>query len=252
MSETTPRKSLGCETRTCPEHGEYESLEKYIRWSMGTHWTDCPKCEEERKRKQDEEHLAFLRQEQIYRYSEESGIPKRFKGKTIGGIECKSAKQKAILKSVQGYLQSVLAGASACMVLCGRPGTGKTHLGCGLVHEVINSCQKAKIVTTANMLRRVKSTWHREAQEDEESVLRELGILPFLVIDEVGVQFGTETERNIFHEIIDRRYNNLLPTVIISNLPIDELTAFVGERVIDRFKEDGGAVLAFDWESHRK
>ena len=77
-------------------------------------------------------------------------------------------------------------------------------------------------------------------------------LVEFLVIDEVGVQFGTETEKFIFYEVINRRYENVLPTVLISNLTSDELKTFIGDRAFDRFREDGGAILAFDWESYRK
>ena len=32
----------------------------------------------------------------------------------------------------------------------------------------------------------------------------------------------------------------------------DKLNGFVGERVVDRFKENGGKILIFDFESYRK
>jgi DNA replication protein DnaC len=36
----------------------------------------------------------------------------------------------------------------------------------------------------------------------------------------------------------------------VSNLNATELEHYLGERIVDRFREMG-AVLAFDWESHR-
>ena len=46
--------------------------------------------------------------------------------------------------------------------------------------------------------------------------------------------------------------NGVLPTVLISNLGIDAIKDAVGERIIDRLREDGGDLVAFDWDSHRK
>jgi DNA replication protein DnaC len=40
-------------------------------------------------------------------------------------------------------------------------------------------------------------------------------------------------------------------TILISNLAIPQLTETLGERVIDRFRDEG-MVLVFDWESYRK
>jgi DNA replication protein DnaC len=71
------------------------------------------------------------------------------------------------------------------------------------------------------------------------------------VLDEVGVQYGTDAEKQIAFEIINTRYENLRPTIIISNLNAAELTTFIGERVMDRLKENGGRLLVFDWPSHR-
>ena len=38
-----------------------------------------------------------------------------------------------------------------------------------------------------------------------------------LILDEVGVQFGSETEKMILFEIINGRYEQLKPTIVISN-----------------------------------
>ena len=72
-----------------------------------------------------------------------------------------------------------------------------------------------------------------------------------LVIEEVGVQFGSETEKLFLFEIIDGRYNKMKSTVMISNLNIQGVKECVGERCIDRLREDGGSVIAFDYESQR-
>ena len=72
-----------------------------------------------------------------------------------------------------------------------------------------------------------------------------------LILDEVGVQFGSETEKMILFEIINGRYEQLKPTIVISNLA-DALTDYLGERVVDRLREGGGRMLIFDWPSYRR
>ena len=71
-----------------------------------------------------------------------------------------------------------------------------------------------------------------------------------LILDEVGVQLGTEHEMRILFEVVNERYADCLPTILISNLDEAELLKFTGARLMDRVR-DGGAVVAFDWESHR-
>ncbi|HFH6599619.1 TPA: ATP-binding protein, partial [Klebsiella pneumoniae] len=52
--------------------------------------------------------------------------------------------------------------------------------------------------------------------------------------------------------IINTRYERLKPTILISNLPKDELTKFIGERVIDRMNDGGGCTISFTWDSYRE
>ena len=52
-------------------------------------------------------------------------------------------------------------------------------------------------------------------------------------------------------EIIDGRYNKVKPTILISNLDVAGIKDLIGERCINRLKEDDCKVIAFDFESQR-
>ena len=41
------------------------------------------------------------------------------------------------------------------------------------------------------------------------------------------------------------------PTILISNLDINDLKEYITERVIDRMREGGGQKIVFNWESNR-
>ena len=89
-----------------------------------------------------------------------------------------------------------------------------------------------------------------EKQRTEAEVIRIYTDPELLIIDEVGVQFGSEAEKLILFEIINTRYERMMPTILISNLPKDELSAFIGERVIDRMN-DGGGCTGIHRDSYR-
>ena len=72
-----------------------------------------------------------------------------------------------------------------------------------------------------------------------------------LVIDEVGAQFGSDTEKLFIFDIIDGRYQDMKPTILISNLDIAGIKDVIGERCVDRLREGGGSMIAFNWESSR-
>ncbi|SNB82159.1 DNA replication protein DnaC [Kingella negevensis] len=85
----------------------------------------------------------------------------------------------------------------------------------------------------------------------ESEVIEAFSAYDLLIIDEVGVQSGTEAESRALFDVFNERYQNLKPTILISNLDAADFVAAVGNRIADRIKEDGGEFLFFNWESAR-
>jgi DNA replication protein DnaC len=91
----------------------------------------------------------------------------------------------------------------------------------------------------------------REVRMDfkcEEDTLDFYGSRRLLIIDEVGRQKCSEFEINLFFEIIDRRWNNVLPTTLITNLTPNEFADIYGSAILDRLRPQ---VVNFDWKSAR-
>ncbi|MCW7764227.1 ATP-binding protein [Photorhabdus luminescens] len=158
------------------------------------------------------------------------------------------------LKTCRSYVQTwkecKVAGEG--IIMCGRLGTGKTHLAVATCREiVIQNGISAFITTASRIIRAFRRSWSNDADTSEFETLRFYSELDLLIIDEIGVQYGTESERNILFEVINNRYEDLLPTILISNLPMNDLPVFLGDRVLDRVLQ-GGVVLAFDWDSYRR
>jgi DNA replication protein DnaC len=74
-----------------------------------------------------------------------------------------------------------------------------------------------------------------------------------LIIDEIGVQFGTDTERMIIYDILDQRYEAMLPVILTTNvMDLKSLETYLGDKIIDRLYEGDSRIYRFDWHSYRK
>lgn len=227
---------------TCERHGAYDAHAMTLagrRIQSG-----CPACAEAEQAAQ----LEDQRRERMERQIAQSGIPRRFLDRTLDTYRATEAGQKRALQIARGLVQAEGDGASA--VFCGAPGTGKTHLGCAVCRAFIERGRSARFVTVLAALRSIKDTYRRDSETSERAALAAFTTPDMLVLDEVGVQLGTEHEKMLLFEIINERYQECRATVLISNLNRQEIGEYLGQRVMDRFA-DGGAVVAFGWASYR-
>jgi DNA replication protein DnaC len=187
----------------------------------------------------------------IHYMTQESGIPPRFIHKTLDTFKAETEAQKRALHFAKCYTDdienTIKTGRSAVFV--GGVGTGKTHLATGIALAAIGHLYTVRFTTVQRMIRDIKDSWKDTRTESE--VMEYYTRPRLLILDEVGVQFGTDFERNVLFDIINERYEYNRPQILVTNLQKNELTEFLGDRVIDRLREGGGKVIAFDWESKR-
>ncbi|WP_241509828.1 ATP-binding protein [Photorhabdus laumondii] len=112
------------------------------------------------------------------------------------------------LKICQSYVQTwkecKVAGEG--IIMCGRLGTGKTHLAVATCREIVTQNGISAFITTASrIIRAFRRSWSNDADTNEFETLRFYSELDLLIIDEIGVQYGTESERNILFEVINNR-----------------------------------------------
>lgn len=218
-----------------------------LRKTFSLGW-GCSHCEEEAAEK---ERLREQRrqQEQFPRLQVDSGIPPRYRSADLNPFPCVASGQDRVLDDANTFVETVGKG-SAGLILLGQAGAGKTHVACAILNAFLRRGLSGKYLSTAQAFRLIRETWRRENETTERQALKQLCAPDLLVLDEVGGQRGTDSEFCILTEIVSGRYDREVPTILVSNLAMIELTQLVGERVIDRLKE-GGRVLVFDWPSLR-
>lgn len=244
--------------KRCDKHGTDYTERVYRRYTQG-----CPECakEEEEARKQAEEAALAARQaDQQRRIIEQriglAGIPKRFAERTVAGygVDADNRAQRYNVERIKAYAHEFSQGHSGRnLALLGNPGTGKTHLACAVARHVIRNCGgMARFCSVSELNRTVREAKSYGSAYTESQVIAAFGGYDLLVIDEVGVQSGTDAESRALFDVFNERYQNCRPTILISNLDFDGLREAVGTRIADRVKEDGGEVLVFNWESYRQ
>ncbi|MCM5682914.1 ATP-binding protein [Schlegelella sp. S2-27] len=249
------RADLGEKERVCEKHGPFKSAGLKILLGRGREiWTECPACVEERhaaERKAEAEQRAEFERRRLAGMLETAAIPKRFQGRGFDSFVADTDGKRHALKVAQDYAEGFgehLRRGDG-LIFAGLPGTGKSHLAGAILQSLLPE-HVGLYVTCMGLIRSIRGTWRRESERTEADLLREFGDCPLLVIDEVGVQYGTDGEQTILFDIIDRRYRDTMPTILLTNQDKAGFKEFIGERSYDRLIETSRWV-PFDWESYR-
>ena len=194
-------------------------------------------------------------QTQLERAVGRCGIPRRFLDKTFDGYAVATPAQRQALEVCRGFAERFHAvrGRGGCLLLVGGPGTGKTHLACAILAEVIRAGYTGLFLSVSAALRLIRDTYSPRAQRSESEAFALLTAPDLLVLDEVGLAIGNEAKRRaMLFDVLDTRYAEMRPTVLIGNLSVREMEAYLGERIMDRLLELGSATVLFTWPSHRR
>jgi DNA replication protein DnaC len=158
----------------------------------------------------------------------------------------------------QNALESVSQGGLVAFL--GGRGTGKTQMAAEIAKEGNWSRDKgewngnAMVANKTAIYRRAMDIFldlrDRSAGHSEQAVLKKLTYCGLLVIDEFQERGETPFEDRIIINLLDKRYNDQRPTILIANLDRAGLSAMLSPSVKDRMRENGRSFL-FDWKSYR-
>lgn len=239
----------------CDKHGAYVSVTNTRDGGK----SGCPPCAVEKRELQIKADMAEMAEKQdaerIDRKLGRALIPKRFAGKRFDEYVAVSPAQQKNLSECIAYADNFdeYFKAGRSLLLLGKPGTGKTHLAAAIAWRImINTKHSAVYRTVGGILQFIKGSYSNDAEYSETDAYELFTSPSLLIIDEVGATKPTEFELTTLFAIINGRYEDKLPTIVISNLQPTELGPVMGERAIDRLREGGGSALVFNWDSERK
>lgn len=254
------KPEIKIENYHCPIHGKVEVKSFLIldEWKGGT----CSQCAEEKIRNREKE-IAEIEEKKLLEQKKRglenrlrfSAIPVRFQNKSFADFTAETEEKRSRKETCEKYAaefpKNLAKGTS--MIFCGSTGTGKTHLACSIANKIIHEhSATALFISVVDAVRTVKESYSKTSQTTEREAIASFTVPDLLILDEVGVQYGTDSERLILTEIINKRYEATKPSILISNLEIDALIHFLGDRIIDRLRENSGKYFSFQWESFRK
>ncbi len=141
-------------------------------------------------------------------------------------------------------------GKGVTVALVGERGNGKTQLAVELMRVATGQLKTALFATAMRFFITVKTSYRREAEKTEASIMAEFGKPQLLIIDEIGKRSDSEWENNMLFELLNQRYNDMRDTILICNKSKADFKEYIGPSIASRMNETGG-IIQCDWPSFR-
>jgi DNA replication protein DnaC len=182
-------------------------------------------------------------------------ICKRFENCSLENYCCDTEEQKKLVAALQDGIKN---GFSKNIIIVGGVGTGKTHLAYAIINalaEKKTGCSgyrwyaEDKVIyrTIKEIIDNIHDAWTDKSVSDMNSFCS----CPLLIIDEIGVQYGSDSERTELYTVFNRRYEDELPIFAISNNKLSDLQRILGQRIYDRLT-GGALIFELNGRSHRQ
>lgn len=160
--------------------------------------------------------------------------------------ESKSSRWTEIYNAIKSNLNN-----GPIYSICGKRGCGKTQLGCCLIGCVVTSMKRsAQYCKAQDIFLRIREAMRGEG-DSERAAIKEMVTPYLLVIDAFEVRGDSQFENRMMDHIIDKRYDAMLATIVISNDKPEVLSSALGQSIMDRIAQTGG-MIEMDGESFRR
>jgi DNA replication protein DnaC len=140
------------------------------------------------------------------------------------------------------------------LVLTGPSGCGKTHLAAAIANHCIENNRPVFYITTSDLLDHLRSTFNPSSEIPYDEFFEQVRNTSLLVLDDLGAQSSTPWAKEKLEQLLNYRYSNQLPTVIVSIVPIEELEERISTRLIASnpyqlcaFDKEPPALLTSGW-----
>ena len=164
---------------------------------------------------------------------------------------CKEAEENLFICKKYAQNFATYAEDGIGILFTGNPGTGKNMLAAAICNHITRDGHSALHTTAVKLVRKITDNWASTHRQQEQTLIDFFVVPDLLVIDEIGVQLGNKQETAFLTEVINERYENIKPTLLITNVSPSQLEDVLGARIFDRITSEGTTLLQFGWGSTR-
>jgi DNA replication protein DnaC len=163
-----------------------------------------------------------------------------------------SAEERVNLHEVFDACRGYAHEPRAWLVLAGANGCGKTHLAAAIANErIANGYHDAMLIVTPDLLDHLRAAFSPQAATPYDQRFDEIKNTPLLILDDLGTESATPWAREKLFQLLNHRYNSILPTVITTSSEPKQIEPWLRSRMFDIQRCQYWAILAPSYRGSR-
>ncbi len=140
--------------------------------------------------------------------------------------------QHSLRVALEG-VRRFIAEPRGWLLLQGNYGCGKTHLAAAIANACLGNGTPVLFINVPDLLDYLRGAYNPHVEETYDDRFNEVRDAPILILDDLGTQNATPWAEEKLYQIFNVRYVNKRPTVITTNLDLDELDPRLRSRLND-------------------
>ncbi len=231
-----------------------DPLESYLTDDVSYSWRCVRKECQERDRHERQQVELGLEKERLARiranpdgYLGGFGVPRKYLGCSLDGFEG-GDKVTAFCRE---YVRDLVLGCAGNVLLTGGCGAGKTHLSAAILRQAICEGFKgtALFTTAPELLLGIREAFSVKTEVNEREVIDKYSGVDLLVLDDFGAEKQSAWAVTTLYLIIDRRLRDMKPTIVTTNLSLEDIATVISRRLASRLSD--GRVIELKLPDYR-
>ena len=192
-------------------------------------------------------HIEQIQVRKVEIAKSQSEVGKRFESVTFDQIEVDSRNEAAVVAAYD----VVNSNGKKGLGIHGSGGVGKSMLAAAIVNKLRESGIAGVCISALTLMLKFREKFDLDGSPSELSLVRKLSSVPVLAIQDLGKEPFTAYTLQMFHAIMDARWENNLPLIVTANLDLrgivqhyhaipkggDTMDPSTGPTMIDRVRD---------------
>ena len=141
---------------------------------------------------------------------------------------------KNALEKAKEYAQNPAIGERHWLTLAGNTGTGKTHLAVAIAVEQLKMDRPVFYISVPELLDYLRAAYSPESRVPYDRRFEKIKTSSLLILDGLGREQSSPWAMDKLRQIISYRHDEQLPTIVTTQLELNELDPVISSRIQDK------------------